>query len=160
MTKLLMAFLTSAALSYTISGCEVPLEETGTAVGFTTLASGYSSGITAERLEAIRDDSAYTALWLEHTANVSPVPDRPYVDFGQDMVIAAFMGERPTGGYELAVTAIEEYTDTLVVQIKHVLPGSGCGVIQALTQPHHIVRLPRSAKVVVFQASVEQVDCT
>ena len=37
----------------------------------------------------------------------SAPPPPPSVDFSRDMVVALFMGERPTGGYAIEVTQIE-----------------------------------------------------
>jgi hypothetical protein len=123
------------------------------------VTTGQSSGIVSERLEVIRDQAEFTELWLIHANVFSPAPDQPEINFDQDMLVAAFLGERVTGGFSIAITEVQEREDSLLVRVRITLPGRNCLVAQAFSQPHQLVTVPRSEKMVVFTTEVERVDC-
>ena len=50
------------------------------------------SGVQAARQVVVRDDAAFSMLWKEHTANITPPPAIPKVDFTSSMVLAVFAG--------------------------------------------------------------------
>ena len=79
---------------------------------------------------------------MDHAAGLSPQPTQPTVEFGTDMVIAAFMGSRSTGGYVITVEDVRENDEFIIVEIEMETPGSGCDVTDGVTQPHHMVVLP------------------
>jgi len=57
------------------------------------------------------------------------------------VLVAAFQGQRNTGGYSIAITAIERNGDQLVVRATFAVPGPGAMVIQVLTSPAHVVSI-------------------
>jgi hypothetical protein len=71
-------------------------------------------------------------------------PDPP-VDFKREGVVAVYMGQRPTGGYGLTLesedVAVANGVATLVVAFHE--PSPGGMVIQVLTSPCLLVRLPK-----------------
>lgn len=125
-----------------------------------TPARGNFSGIDGKRLMVIRDINDFTAMWNDHVDNVFPQPAQPEVDFGTDMVIAAFMGQQPTGGYSIEVEEVRENDEFLVVEIEMETPGDNCVVTQAVTQPFHIVLVPDTELPVQFmETTVEGAAC-
>ena len=110
---------------------------------FTTIAQGNHSGhplgwdINGGAL--IVDDAAeWNTFWDQHAGGVPPT-----VDFTQDVVLAVFAGYRSTGGFSLAITAVDLSVATLDVSSLEQAPGPGCFVTLALTQPFHFVSVPR-----------------
>lgn len=95
------------------------------------IAEGQYSGVHSQRFEVASDEPGFTGLWLEHASTVSPVPAQPGIDFTRDVVVAAFLGNRGTGGYGIGIIAAEEQVDSIVVSVKATLPGTGCIVTQA-----------------------------
>jgi protease stability complex PrcB-like protein len=77
---------------------------------------------------------------------------QPPVDFSRDMVVALFMGERPTGGFAIEVTRIERTDSGLSVHYRTTRPDPAAMQPQALTQPFHLIALPRSDDPVTFVA--------
>ena len=71
-----------------------------------TIASGAMSGVMRPRQEVLKTADAWQKVWNEHTARVQPKPPLPAVDFHKEMVVAIFMGQRPTGGYSVEVTEV------------------------------------------------------
>lgn len=120
---------------------------------------GTVSGVSSKQLIVIRDVDTFTETWSEHVAALAPQPAQPTVAFGTDMVIAAFMGERLTGGYTIVIEDVRENDEFLIVDIEMEMPGSNCDVSQSVTQPHHMVLLPDSDKPVQFSEVTVKTTC-
>ncbi len=125
-----------------------------------TDVKGDLSGITGKRLQVIRDINTFTEFWADHAAGFAPQPAQPEVAFGADMVVAAFMGQRTTGGYAVTVEDVRENNEFIVVEIELETPGDNCAPTQAVTQPHHVIVLPDSDLPVQFsESTVEGAAC-
>jgi hypothetical protein len=125
---------------------------TATEYSFVTLAKGSQSGVRERKLVVIRSESDWQALWNTH-ASLSVTPKKlPLVDFQTEMIIAVFSGEKLTGGYGIEITRIQEESTkhTLEAVVHESKPPPGAMVIQALTQPYHIVKLTRNELPVTF----------
>ena len=68
----------------------------------------------------------------------------PAVDFATRSVIAVFAGTKPTTGYDISVTGVED-GDTRVVTITLSSPDSTCLLGESLTPPYQIIELPKTA---------------
>lgn len=89
--------------------------------------SGNSSALEAIGVMLVKTQAEYDAL--------GDADIHPGVDFEtQDLVIAA-LGEQPTGGYSIEITAIQQEGDMLFVEGKASKPGDAA-VTQALTYPY------------------------
>jgi PrcB C-terminal len=130
-----------------------------TAISISEIAKGQQCGITTQRFEVIRNSSSFTNLWLSHSEGFSPVPEQPVVDFDQNMVIAAFLGEQSTGGYSIEITGVAELADSIVVNVKGALPGAGCMLTTAVSKPYHVVTVPKSSKPIAFVTTIERANC-
>src|SRR5262245_35790098 len=120
-------------------------------VPFSTLAKGLASGVGQPTQVVVRTENDWAALWSRHMGTqIAPSP--PPVDFSRDMVVALFMGERPTGGYAIEVTRIERTDSGLSVHYQTTRPDPAAMQPQALTQPLHLVALPRTDDPVTFVA--------
>ena len=100
----------------------------------------------------IRDSANWDAWWHAHVANVTPAPSTPKVDFASQMVLAVTMGERPTGGYAVAISDVTYGAggDPLLVVVRETAPLKDAIVTQALTAPYHFVTVPRWSGTVQF----------
>ncbi|MGH2347974.1 MAG: hypothetical protein ACRDFT_00750 [bacterium] len=119
---------------------------TGVVVTFQTVDTGQTSGVRAPTEVVIRDASAWGELWRRH-AGARPAPT---VDFGRDMVVAAFTGvSQDASG--LWITRIVRESDRLTVYYA-LVDSKPVSVVQAAPPalPFHIVRLPRSMAPVWF----------
>lgn len=70
------------------------------------------------------------------------------VDFNNFQIIAVIDAVKNSGGHSIDITNIEETPNNIVVTIKHLLSGDETTV---MTQPFHIVKIPKTTKPVVFQ---------
>jgi hypothetical protein len=117
---------------------------------FRTVDIGVYSGVQDSREAVIRTPAAWRALWAEHVSTRTPPPPAPSIDFSRLMVIAVFMGTRPTGGYRIEVRNVTMSHGELVVSVRRTEPPRGSIVAQVLTQPYHIIVLPRTNAPVRF----------
>ncbi|MBI3047225.1 MAG: protease complex subunit PrcB family protein [Acidobacteria bacterium] len=107
----------------------------------TTVARGTHSDIMEPREVVVRSLDDWRALWKAHGSSQPP----PSVDFSRSMVVAVFLGERPTAGYEVEITAVKAQGGRAVVEYVERRPAPDALVAQVLTSPFHIVSLSRSA---------------
>jgi hypothetical protein len=116
------------------------------------------SGFTAPERAVIRTAAEWQAFWTRMNAGLDPAPAAPEVDFGQDMVLAAALGTRPTGGYGVGIEVARDGA-VLRARVTETRPGMGCMTTQALTSPVAIVRVARSEGEVVWSDRAETRDC-
>ncbi|RMD99418.1 MAG: protease complex subunit PrcB family protein, partial [Deltaproteobacteria bacterium] len=72
-----------------------------------------------------------------------PAPPPPTIDFATHFVVAAFMGQKRSGGFAITITHVRYEAGTLVVTYRERVPPRGGFVTMALTSPYHIVKLSR-----------------
>jgi len=78
-------------------------------------------------------------------------PPPPVIDFSTHLGIAVFMGGRATGGYEILIEQIIDAENEIIVDVKETYPGRGIIVTDAFTSPHHIIKVERVQKPIVFE---------
>jgi protease stability complex PrcB-like protein len=116
--------------------------------------AGEVSDRTLPLTDFARDEAKWRILWRQHR-----VSDAPYIDFERNMVVAVFLGQRPTTGYSVVLENIGFAGDVLEISHFEGQPGSSCIVGQAFTTPYVIVRLPRHEGDVAFKARVATYEC-
>jgi PrcB C-terminal len=112
-------------------------------VPFQTIAKGSRSGVRETSQIVIRSQSEWQALWKKHVSIDSNPAPLPAIHFDKEIVAAVFLGEKKTGGYDVEIIAAEQTPGALVISYREKGPPAGAIVIQALTQPYHIIRLAR-----------------
>lgn len=80
--------------------------------------------------------------------NVSASFTEINIDFTNFQIIAVFDNIKLQGGHSIDITKISENENNIVVTIQNLLPG---GINSVITQPFHIVKIPKSTKPVVFE---------
>jgi len=122
----------------------------GVPVAFATLAKGAVSGVAGPAQIVVRNPVDWASLWARHTRFLTAPPPLPAVDFSADMVVALYLGERPSGGYGVEITRIERTDAGLSIRYRATKPYPGAMQTQALTHPFHMVKLPRADDPVTF----------
>ncbi|MEO8090404.1 MAG: protease complex subunit PrcB family protein [Gemmatimonadales bacterium] len=95
------------------------------------------TGIGESRRLVIRDANAWARFWSE-----LGVGEQPSVDFNRDVVIAVAAGQRPAGGYEIAIDRVTQADGQLMVDVVERTPGPNCMTTASLTQPVDVVVVP------------------
>jgi PrcB C-terminal len=98
------------------------------------------TGIGEARRMVIRDANGFDEAWSELGAG-----DRPEVDFTHNVVVLAALGERPTGGYEIAVSRVAQADGQLSIEVVETTPGPNCITAGPETQPVDMVIVPAAA---------------
>lgn len=128
----------------TLSNSRIPLP-------MRTLALATTSQILTPRYIVSQDADSFRQLWREHAGSIESMPS---VDFHQEMVIAVFMGEQPSGGYSIQIENVEEVDEQghhLQVNYRLQRPDPSQMVIQMLTSPVHFIAVPRQDLAVEFK---------
>jgi hypothetical protein len=73
------------------------------------------------------------------------------VDFTKNSVVILNAGEKPTAGYSIHVSRLEEKADQLVIHYKLESPEPGAVTAQVLTHPWSLQVIPKPSKPVAFQ---------
>lgn len=126
------------------------LMQSASEITFQTVSKGSRSGVREPRQIVLRGQAEWNSLWAQHiSADAKPVPP-PAIDFAKELVVAVFLGEKPTGGYDTAITRAQRGDDAVVIYYRERTPAPGAMVIQTLTQPFHMVRINGDVKFMVI----------
>jgi hypothetical protein len=73
----------------------------------------------------LRDEASYVEFWNARIAPSfvgEPPPERPDVDFGEEMVVGIFIGQRPTWDYGVEVNTVTAQGDGALVRYVELAP--------------------------------------
>ena len=112
-------------------------------VSFQTVVKGSRSGVREPLQIVVRSQAEWDALWKRHVSIETNPPPPPTIDFNKQIVIGVFLGEKPTGGFDVEIIRAEQTDSALVIHYREKNPLQGGIVIQALTQPFHIIKVIR-----------------
>jgi hypothetical protein len=106
-----------------------------------TIDSGMTSNVDAGRQASARSVEEWSKLWTLHAGERT----RPAVDFSKEIVVAVFMGTRPTAGFSVQIVRVRQDGPALVVSYTETRPAPDSVAAQILTSPFHIVAVPRGS---------------
>lgn len=157
-----MKYILIVALSLlcvNLSGCNAEGNDSDNSVLFETIASGAQSGVQSQTLQVIRSDAELNSLWNEHTVYLSPVPEKPVVDFSNEILIGAFLGETPTATCmnTLEVSSVETSETSVIVNITIKVPSTTVTCLVA-EQPFEVIKLQRVENYIGFNVEVTEYD--
>ena len=115
-------------------------------VSFTSIARGDASGQQTARQVTVRTDAEWQSLWKDH----APTGKVPPVDFAKEMVVGIFLGTKPSTGHEVEIVGVRAQENELIVEYVQKQPGRGTMSAQILTEPFHLVTVPRNTGTVRF----------
>src|SRR5690606_25260131 len=126
-------------------------------VSFEVLARGRHSGIRSPRQEVIDNLRDLIKLLQQHDPD-NPVAV-PRIDFRTQIVIANFLGEKPSGGHDVDLDYVER-TDAGWLSLHYVQETPGqCAVSTLLTQPYVIVAVERPEGGFIFESRTVEAGC-
>ena len=115
-------------------------------VTFSTVAKGDLSEQQTAKQVTVRTDAEWKAVWKDH----APAEKMPVVDFNKAMVVGIFLGTKPSDGHEVEIVGVRTEEKDLVVEYVQKQPGRGTVAAQILTEPYHLVSVPKHAGTVRF----------
>lgn len=115
-------------------------------VAFEVIEHGDYSGAKQSNQMEMDSNTEWEDFWVnELQRDINNIPE---VDFDKDMVVALFLGERHTGGFQISTTKIEEYEHEIEVQYEEHVPD---GIVtQAFTYPYQLITMPLTDKKIVY----------
>jgi hypothetical protein len=113
----------------------------------TIIAADMMSAIDSPRQVVVKAAAEFEKLWREH----APGRPAPSVDFSKHMVIALFLGSRPSGGFSVEITDVRRDGDALLVNWAERRPGRDQMAAQVMTAPAQFVAVARFDGPVRFQ---------
>ena len=113
----------------------------------TTLAADMMSAIDSARQVVVKTPAEFEKLWREH----APGRAAPAVDFAKSMVVAVFLGSRPSSGFGVEITEVRRDGDALLVTWAERRPGRDQMAAAVMTAPAQLVAVPRFDGQVRFQ---------
>jgi hypothetical protein len=116
--------------------------------------SGIQCKITEPAQRVIRSKNDWEILLSEMGGSDSSTVFPP-IDFSRQMVVAVFMGQKPSSGYRIRIIGEEETPSpqgrTLVVKIETTSPAAGLSSATVLTHPFSLKVVPLFIGPVQFQ---------
>lgn len=132
-----------------LAACSDSDNELNKSVTFETVEKNFYSGVEETRNVIVTNVNEWEALWDE---TVTWTPDElPFVNFNESVVIAVYMGEQLSGGFNVDILGIRETDEIIEVVSKFSKPESREGVTLALTQPFHMIKIQKTDKKIVFR---------
>ena len=120
------------------------------------LASGDGGSPTAGEIVAASEDE-WREKWTASGATTE-APDVSGVDFENEVAVALFAGERPTGGWRIGSDVSVKLQGRFGAVIYEILgPGDGCTTSQALTSPY--LALAVKGGTLRFESTERKVPC-
>ncbi|HET6725216.1 MAG TPA: protease complex subunit PrcB family protein [Gammaproteobacteria bacterium] len=122
----------------------------GPEVPFETVFAGRHSGVYNRYFTVIRDGETFAEVWQRARARQYPTPAPPDIDFSRYQVIAVFLGEKRTGGYDISIAGLMRSWKGITATVRVRQPGAGCNTTQSLTQPFEIIKMPVTGSPIHF----------
>lgn len=120
-------------------------------VRYSILKKGFNSEIKEGGDLVIKTEAEFDTLWRDLHANISIMPERPEIDFDQEMLVAVFMGEMPSTGYWVRLDTIYATDKNLIVQATtNTYPDSTSEIFDIPTQPFFIAVVDKTDLPVQF----------
>ena len=117
------------------------------------LAQGQQSGVDRPRQLVARSRREWEALVGDYRGSRENKQGALalHVDWSKEMLLAAFMGQKPTGGYSVTITSVRSVGGHLFVTVAESVPSRDVMTAQVLTTPFDIVAVKKSALPVVWK---------
>lgn len=109
------------------------------------------TSITSPKVELINSPHRFVELYL--SSNLDSQQSEPTIDFDTKSVISIHLGEKPSSGYSVRVTKVENKSSRIIVSYEVVSPSEGCGVDTGLTYPYCFVSIDKTSKALEYRAS-------
>jgi hypothetical protein len=161
MRKILLWATVAVIVAGGVVSCTTPYEgKEPTPIAFTTIAKGDQSTVTQSDSVVISDVGTWEDTWDRLTAHLINPEPAPEVDFNEYILLAHFMGQKPTSGYEVEFTEVLEGATDISAAIREISPAPECMLAQVITSPYHVIQVPKTEKDVQFTVKEMVRPCT
>jgi len=99
----------------------------------------------------------WEAMWRDQRRGAPALPAE--LDLEESTGLAVFLGTRRSGGFGVRILRVVRSAEEVVVSAEETMPGRGCMVTMAITNPRHGVILEKVELPVRFEMTRTSVDC-
>ena len=123
-------------------------------VDFETIGKGNMSTINEKKSFVINNLTEWNKMWEEAFKEFFSPPEYllnvPNTYFSRYTILAVYMGECPTSGYEIDISDITESNNAIFVKVSEKTPQGDFHYLS--THPYHIVKTTKLKKQVIFES--------
>jgi hypothetical protein len=145
-----IAWLIGGLVMGAVACASAPMDDIRTqSVDVQQIEVGGQSAVETDsmRFRVIADAADLARTYAEIHGHEMPPPSPPAVDFKHSLVLAAFLGQKPTAGYGITLGparhVVEDEGPWLVVSVTTRRPPPGALTAQVITSPYCLARVPR-----------------
>jgi PrcB C-terminal len=120
-------------------------------IPFQILAQDTYGGYTDSKFMVIEDNKSLTEVFNLLNKSRLPELEIPAINFKEELVIALFLGEKNSGGYAITVEQVLDKNNKVYIVYNVESPKTGDMVASVMTQPFSIIKIPKTAKEIVFE---------
>ena len=118
------------------------------------------SGFRQRANLVVTDADTWSDVWATGQAAVEPKEPAPGIGFGEDGVIVAALGASPNTAFAIAIDSIEFFASSQKVYVtRSTIEGPACSFAAVVTNPVHMVRVPRPLNNVTFEEKTVVRSC-
>lgn len=127
------------------------------AIRWSEYRSGVNAKITRQRESVINNEAEFQKFWMELTGESASATPRD-VRWGEEMLVAITLGERPGTGYRVRVISVERETPA-VVMVRYAEVAPRGKVPEGKSTPWVLIRMNRPGGNLMFQKTeIEYTD--
>lgn len=144
--------ITLFSILFLLTGCNSDDSDTSN-VSYSVIVQGDNFNTNANIPKSnlvIKDQTEWNNLLskINLVVNANSILPDTNVDFTKYQVIAVIDEVRNSGGYSIDITKITETNNSIFVKVEQLKPD---GFYTVITQPYHIVKIPKTNKKVIFK---------
>ncbi|NYZ79730.1 protease complex subunit PrcB family protein, partial [Candidatus Micrarchaeota archaeon] len=143
-----------------VTGC---VNQTKT-LGFETIQKGQTSSVANASEFIINSEQELLQLQMNFPTcgpDIS-ISECMGINFTNETIIAVFMGQKGSGGYDIEITGVKSYSSYSYnneVTVKVTKPGPNCAVTLSLTSPYHIIKTSKINNDTMFKYEENITEC-
>jgi len=145
-----MAWLIGGFVMCAVACASAPMEDVQEqSVAMEQIEVGGQSTVETDGMgfRLIAHAGEFARIYREIHSGEVPQPSPPAIDFAHSLVLAAFLGQRPTAGYGIALGparhVVEDDGPWLQVAVTTRQPPAGAIAAQVITSPYSLIRVAR-----------------
>lgn len=101
---------------------------------------------TIKQIKVLADQAGYEAELANYTSDAPAT-----LDFSKGRVLLVDMGQRSSSGYAVGVTSTQDRGEYVEATVTSTVPGSGCVVAAAITNPYQFFYVASSKEILVVE---------
>ena len=102
--------------------------------------------LSSKTIKVINSDADYKKILANYSKDSAKI-----VDFTSGKILLLDIGQRNTGGFSVAVSAVEEHEKHVVVKVVITNPSPSCMLFQAFTNPFQFTYITTHKKLLIVE---------